>query len=478
MLLTKSSRRNVLALGGAALTLAMSPSPGAASPRRGPATISTVELTGRVILPRDAEYEEARLTFNTRFSHFPAAIVECGTVADVQNAIRWARKREMPLRARSGGHSYEAFSVVDEGLVIDVSGLNTIEVDLTRGEAVVGAGVRLLDLYTRLWEDGMAIPLGTCPIVGIAGLTLGGGIGYLSRQYGLTCDNLVQVEMVDAEGEIVTASEDENADLFWALRGGGGGNFGIATSFTFRLHPVAEVVRHRMRWPLALQAEALDAWQRWAPFTDERLSAGFAVFDPSVDHVSLSIQFNGPADELPALVEPMRQVGPRILDEAETMSYFSAVELYAGQPVSHSAFKNTGVFVSEPWSAEAITTFFEQMGASPSTSNVVGFFPAGGAVTAIEPDATAYVHRDALFDVQYQAYWQDGADEEADVAWVRTIRDAMLPYTSGAYVNYIDADIADWATAYYGANLPRLMAIKAAYDPDNVFNGPQSIPLE
>ena len=163
-------------------------------------TSPSVALTGRVIWPHDPAYEEARQSFNARFSRFPAAIVVCDNTNDVRNAVRWARQERIPLRARSGGHSYEAFSVVDGGLVIDVGGLNQIDVDVSRGEAVVGAGVRLLDCYRRLWDHGVTIPAGTCPGVGIAGLTLGGGIGFLSRQYGLTCDNLVAVELVDADG--------------------------------------------------------------------------------------------------------------------------------------------------------------------------------------------------------------------------------------------------------------------------------------
>ena len=173
----------------------------AASLLRAPSRAQSVALTGRVIWPQDPAYEEARQSFNARFSQFPAAVVVCDNTNDVQNAVRWARQEGMPLRARSGGHSYEAFSVVDGGLVIDVGGLTGVEVDVSRGEAVIGAGVRLLDCYRRLWDHGVTIPAGTCPGVGIAGLTLGGGIGFLSRQYGLTCDNLLAVELVDADGE-------------------------------------------------------------------------------------------------------------------------------------------------------------------------------------------------------------------------------------------------------------------------------------
>jgi FAD/FMN-containing dehydrogenase len=397
-------------------------------------------------------------------------------VEDVQNAVRWARQEGVPLRARSGGHSYEAYSTLDDGLIIDVGGLDLVEVDVARGEAAVGAGVRLLDLYQRLWERGVTLPGGTCPSVGIAGLTLGGGVGYVSRQYGLTCDNLLALEMVDAEGDVLRASAEEHGDLFWASRGGGGGNFGIVTSFTFRVHPISDVAVYTVTWPWEAVGEALDVWQRWAPAVDERLTAGFVVPDTSAGVVVSTGQFNGAPAELERLIAPLLQSGGQISQQVRSIPFRQAVDEFGGEPFPHSTFKNTGAFVYEPWSEAAIATFVEQMRASPTTANVVGFFPWGGAIAAVDAAATAVVHRSALYDVQYQAYWHDPAEEEADVAWVRDIRTAMLPYTLGTYVNYIDDDIADWAEAYYGANFSRLVEVKRAYDPEDVFNGPQSVP--
>ena len=247
-------------------------------------------------------------------------------VADVQNAVRWARQQGIPLRARSGGHSYEGWSVVDGGLVIDVGGLTDIAVDTARGEAVVGAGVRLRDLYRRLADYGVAIPAGTCPGVGIAGLTLGGGIGFLSRQYGLTCDNLLAVELVGAQGDVLRASEEENPDLFWALRGGGGGNFGIATAFTFRVHRIGEVAVFEMTWPWDDVAEVLDAWQRWAPFADDRLTVGFAVPDPGAGVVIASGQFTGSRTELHTLIEPLLRAGTPGAPQIQSLPFLTAVE--------------------------------------------------------------------------------------------------------------------------------------------------------
>jgi FAD/FMN-containing dehydrogenase len=468
-----TTRRTVIGLGGAALASLLTRS---ARGESVPATPS-VGLTGRVIWPQDPAYDEARLAFNTRFSRFPAAIVVCSSVADVQNAVRWARQQGIPLRARSGGHSYEAFCVLDDGLVIDLGGFQEITVDTARGEAVVGAGVRLGHFYRRLGEDGVTVPSGTCQGVGIAGLTLGGGIGFLSRQYGLTCDNLLAVDMVDANGDIVRASEQDHPDLFWALRGGGGGNFGIATSFTFRVHPVAEVSLCSISWPWEDVAEVIDAWQQWAPVTDERLTTGLGVPNPAGGTITSTGQFSGSPAELQSLIAPLMQAGRPSPPQVWSVPFLSAVEQFAGSDIAHSRFKNSSGLVSEPLSAAAIATFVDQMRASPTASNLVGFFPLGGAVAAVDSTVTAFPHRRALFDMQYQAYWQDDADAQADIAWIRAIREAMFPYTNGAYVNYIDAEIADWATAYYGPNLARLSKVKATYDQDDVFNGPQSIPI-
>jgi FAD/FMN-containing dehydrogenase len=463
-------------LGSAALARAVALPTHATPLPAAPLGSPLITLTGRIIWPQDPDYDAARQVFNARISRFPAAIVICDDVEDAQNAVRWARQQGIELRVRSGGHSYEGFSTVDGGLVIDVSGLNDVRVDTSRGEAEVGAGVQLLELYRGLWEHGVTLPGGTCPGVGIAGLTLGGGVGYLSRQYGLTCDNLLAVELVDAEGSVLRASEREHADLFWALRGGGGGNFGIATAFTFRVHAIADVGICTVTWPWDDVAEVLDTWQHWAPFADERLTVGFVVPDPSQDIVVCSGQFNGTANEMEALLAPLLAAGAPLSHEVRSLPFLTAAEQFAGADIAHSTFKNTGAFVDAPLGSDAIATFVDQMRASPTTANVVGFFPWGGVIAAIDATTTAVVHRRALYDIQYQAYWFGASDEAADVAWVRDIRTAMLPYTNGTYVNYIDADISDWATAYYGANLPRLMRVKTRYDPDNVFNGPQSIP--
>ncbi len=473
-----TTRRTFVGLGSAALAWGLARPLPATPSHRAPSPSQSVTLTGRVIWPQDPDYDEARLTFNTRYSRFPAAIVVCSSAEDVQNAVRWARQLGMPLRARSGGHSYEAFSVVDDGLVVDVGGLDEIVVDTARGEAVVGAGVRLLDLYRRLWEDGVTIPAGTCPGVGIAGLTLGGGIGFLSRQYGLTCDNLLAVDLVDANGDVLRASEGEHSDLFWALRGGGGGNFGIATAFTFQVHPIADVAIATVTWPWDDVAEVFDIWQRWAPFVDDRLTAALGIANPGAGVISSTALFTGSPDELPTLLAPLLGAGTPSAPQIQSLPFLAAAAQLAGPGGAHANFKNTSALAYEPLSPQAIATLVDGLRAAPAGSNLVGLFPLGGAIAAVDPAATAFPHRRALFDLQYQAYWWDESEEQADAAWVRDLRAAIAPYTSGAYVNYTDADLPNWETAYYGDNLARLMQVKTEYDPDDFFDGPQSIPSQ
>jgi len=439
-------------------------------------TQSAASLPDSTIWPSDPSYEEARRTFNLRLSRYPVAIAYCATPDDVSRSILWATQNDVPLSIRSGGHGYEGYAVLDDTLVIDLSEMNQIEVDLDQGTATVGAGVRLIDLYRRLWDYGMTVPAGTCPGVGIAGLTLGGGIGFLSRQFGLTCDNLLSVELVAADGSLVRTSRDEQPDLFWALRGGGGGNFGIVTSFTFLLTPIAEVTTVTISWPWDDAAAVLAAWQETAPGVDDRLTLGLTIGPPSDGTITMYGLLNAPSSLLWPLLEPLLAAGSPYGPLITTVPFIAAAEQLAGPGASHATFKNASAFAYEPLSQEAIVTLVDWLRDSPSAANLVGFFPLGGAVGRVQPRATAFPHRGALFDIQYQAYWFDPAEAEADLAWLRGIRDAMRPFSRGAYVNYIDADLPDWAGEYYGQNLSRLRRIKERYDPDGIFASPHSIP--
>ncbi|MDQ2651482.1 MAG: FAD-binding oxidoreductase, partial [Chloroflexota bacterium] len=421
-------------------------------------------LTGQVAWPGDALYEDGRHDFNSRFDRYPAGIVSCADRTDVQNAITWARAQALLISVRSGGHSYEAYSVLDNRLLIDLGELTHLEVDHAAGTATIGPGVRLLDLYRVLAAEGVAVAAGTCPGVGLGGLVPGGGVGFRSRRDGLTCDALIDAEVVLADGRVVHVSASEQPELFWALRGGGGGNFGIATSFTLRTTPAEDVAMASITWPWDEAAQVISAWQAWAPYTDPRLSSSLAFFRPDSGVIGFTGLLLGPVDELEGLLKPLLATGTPS-PYLRALSWLEAAEELAGPGGDQATFKNGSAFVYQPLPPEAIALTISQMSVAPAPANLISFFALGGAISEIAPGATAFPHRRALCDLQIQAYWQEPWQEAGNVTWVNGFCQALAPYTSGAYVNYIDADQPDWATAYYGRNLDRLMRVKARYDP-------------
>lgn len=450
----------------------------------------TQRLTGRVVLPGDSGYPAARRNYNLRYDVLPQVIVFCQTVCDVSNAVRWARENHIRMSVRSGRHAYEPLSVGD-GIVIDVVDLDTIAIDPENRLAEVGAGVALMPLYEELWTHGLTVPGGSCATVGIAGLTLGGGFGLLSRAMGLTCDNLVKVEMIDASGARVTATETHHPDLLWASRGGGGGTFGIVTSLTFKLHPIGAVATYRMEWPWGELPAVLDAWQRWAPFTDDRLTSIIQLRAASTGIVASIGLFVGSADELARLLGPfVSTCVPRSMEIKET-SFIEATRMYAGvtldarQWSAHwnaegsTRFKHSSDYARAPLGPEAVRVIQGHLGTAPNTEAELQLDAYGGAVNRVSQGATAFPHRaGTLYSMQYKTYWKDDTEESENIRWVEEFRTALRPFVSGeAYVGYADASIPDWPRAYFGPNLSRLVAIKAKYDPEDVFHHAQSVRL-
>jgi FAD/FMN-containing dehydrogenase len=441
------------------------------------------ELTGHVVLPDDPDYDCARMVFNTRFSKFPKVIIYCRSTRDVANAICWAREHDVPLRSRCGGHSYEAFSVANNSIVIDISCMNNICVDPCKQLAKIEAGNTLLPLYEKLSNYGVTIPGGTCPGVGIAGLTLGGGFGMHTRLWGMTCDNLLALEMVDAKGKIIHADPYNNADLFWASCGGGGGNFGIVTSFTFHVHPISDVSIFEITWKWDEILEVVDTWQQWAPFTDDRLTSTLKLFTREKEKIIAAGEFVGSKEELIRLLQPLFITGKPITIEVKTVPFITAAYRWAGfpgdpcrWPRSPVPFKNTGSFAYNRLPPQALNVIVNYLSTSPSKENWLTLHALGGVVARVPPSATAYVHRQALFAFLFDSFPQCKQDEQENIRWVTAFRNSMLPYSNGGYVNFSDCCIKDWLSAYYGCNFTRLMQIKQKYDPENVFHFPQSIP--
>ena len=453
-------------------------------------------LRGEVVLPSSSEYDRARLLFDTRFDAVkPRAVVFCESTADVQRTVRWARKHAVRIVPRSGGHSYGGYSTTT-GVIVDVSRLNGVALD-PKGQAVVGAGARLIDVYERLAQHGRTVPAGSCPTVGIAGLALGGGVGFASRKYGLTCDNLVEATVVLADGTVVVANKRVHPDLYWALRGGGGGNFGIVTRLLFRTHPVAQVATYAIEWPWSDAAKVVQVWQRLAPHAPDGL---FSVLNLNSAvggraRITSAGQLFGSADRLRELVKPLANAGTPTRFTVTSHSYLDAQQMWAGcsgtiaechlPPQGHlgrSTFKGKSSFANRPLSLRGINAMIRQIEARITTgsgSGIVLLDSYGGAINRVKKDATAFVHRDALFSMQYLAYWEPSATADPNLRWLRSFYAAMRPYVSPfAYQNYIDPDLGSWERAYYGTNFDRLIAVKRRYDPQNVFRSRQSIPVK
>jgi FAD/FMN-containing dehydrogenase len=431
-------------------------------------------LTGHVVLPSDRDYDTARLDFNQRFDVFPQAIVYCQSAPDVASAVRWARARNVPISVRSGGHSYEAFSL-GPGLVIDLGHLNGVVVDSARGIVVAQPGIRLLDFYRALSTHGVTVPGGTCAGVGLGGLTLGGGVGFLTRKWGLTSDNLLELELVDAWGNRRRASDAVNADLFWACRGGGG-SFGIVTALTFATHPIGDVAIFELEWPFARAGAVLAAWQQLAPFWPDELTASLEINAATTGTITSEGVWLGSEGDLRARLQPLVAAAPPGRADIATMPYIDAAERFSAQSTL-PYFKAKSDYAGALLSAAAIDTIVRFMAASPTPHATVQFQAYGGAANRVAVADTAFPHRDRLFSLQYIAHWRDPRDEPACVAWIRDFYAAMRPFVSGdAYSNMCDVDLEDWPRAYYGANFARLVAVKGRYDPEDRFHFAQSIP--
>lgn len=446
------------------------------------------ELDGDVVRPGTSGYAGARELWDSRFDTLrPRAIAYCANAADVQRTVRWGHTHGIRVTPRSGGHSYAGYSSGNGVVIADVSRLDRISA--AAGTATVGAGTKLIDVYSALWQKQVTIPGGSCPSVGIAGLALGGGVGYSSRLLGTTADSLRRVQIVTADGRLLTCDATHNADLLWACRGGGGGNFGIVTELTFATHPVANVSRYEIEWPWAQAEQAVAAWQAFAPHAPDGL---FSVCDliatnPSTAgaraHVVSGGQFFGTEADLKTLIQPLASTGTPIRVQTFTLSYFDAVLHWAGCRDAGSctdrriAFKAKSDYVNTPLPAAGINQLVAGIAARQGQGLGALYLDSyGGAINRMPKAATAFVHRDSLFSIQYTAKWSGNGTQS--LAWLNGLYAQMRPYASGyAYQNYIDPQLANWEHAYYGSNLARLKTVKRKVDPKNAFRFPQSIPL-
>ncbi|MDX8051098.1 FAD-binding oxidoreductase [Lentzea sp. BCCO 10_0798] len=445
---------------------------------------STMDV--QLIRPGDAAYRDAKLGHFTQYdAQRPSTIARVVSPADVQRCIEIARQERTKITARCGGHSYPGYSTADGALVVDVRGLNRIDVR-PDGTAEVGAGVLLMDLYLALANAGRMMPAGTCATVGISGLTLGGGIGVTARQFGLTSDRLVSTRIVTPDGVHRTVSATEHADLFWALRGGGGGNFGIVTSFVFRTEPARNLTTFTLQFPSAALASLLGVWPDWQGTAPDALTSTVGVGSGSTPHVEVGGCLVGtPANLRPLLDDLVRRVGSQPTSRRETeQSFLAAMERFAwcrvsdgscrpswnggGGSQSRGSYVATSRMLTKPITdPQKLADIFKN---TPNSYNMIDAL--GGAVG--RGPATAFPHRSALASIQVELSLQAG---EANARRAMGVARDELGRMFGAtgYVNYIDPQMPDWANAYYGSSLTRLREVARKYDPDRVFAFPQSL---
>lgn len=448
----------------------------------------TPTLTGRVVRPGDGDYVEASAGWNGLFARRPAAIVFARNTTDVVDALIWAREQHVPVRARSGRHALEGWSAVDDGIVVDVSELKSVTIDAASRTATVGAGLTQLEAVTALGAAGFAVPTGTEGSVGLVGATLGGGFGLLTRRYGMASDNLLAAEIVvarsDGRAEAIIADERHHADLLWALRGAGNGNFGIVTSLTYRIHPLTQTIHVVATWRGLDDLPAVfDTWQRCAPYADDRLTCQLELTRDAV--VLSAVLAPGAEAEARGLLEPMLSIGsPHVcITDAGWPEIYTGFQIPTAEDPANWKFASQ--FVTEPFPREAIDAIRTALSTAPPECNY--FTNAfGGAVRSSEPaGGSVFAHRNALFYAEPGAGWgvRGGPTPDAHLRntclrWVAELANTLRPYVNGAYANVPNAGIEDWETAYWGDNVRTLREVKAAYDPCDVFHFEQGITLD
>lgn len=442
-------------------------------------------VRGDVLVTGDSDYDEARSVYNAMFDRRPLAVVRAVDVADVRAAVDAARASELELAVRGGGHSVPGFGTVDDGIALDLSPMKGIRIDPEARVAHVQAGCTWGDVNHAGYDFGLATTGGIVSTTGVSGLTLGGGIGYLARAYGLSCDNLRSADVVLADGSFVTASEDEHDDLFWALRGGGG-NFGVVTSFEFDLHPVRDIYGGPMFFELDVAEELLRTFREWLPEAPREMG-GFPAFQiapplpfiPEERHgepfIIFIACFNGSDEDGERLLAAFRDIDDPVAEHVERMPY----------PALNSAFDAlVPPGLQHYWKASflpeltdaAIAAHLEHGPKVPAVQSTVHLYPIDGAVQDVAQDETAFAYRDADIAPVIAGMWPDPADNADNIRWVREYYAALEPHSAGGgYVNFMSEDDQDRIRENYRDNYERLVEVKKRYDPDNLFHLNQNI---
>jgi hypothetical protein len=436
-------------------------------------------LRGSLLFPGGTGYDETRKVWNGMIDRRPALIARCAGLADVAATVRFARSHGLLVSVRGGGHNTPGIAVCEGGLMIDLAEMRSVRVDPARHTARAEGGTTWSDFDRETQVFGLATTGGAISHTGIGGLTLGGGLGWLAGKHGLACDNLLSVDLVTADGTVLTASAAENAELFWGLRGGGG-NFGIVTSFEYQLHHVEPLLAGPVLYPFAKAKEALALYRDFATSIPDEVNTIAALMNsPDGDPLAaIVVCYNGSIEAGEKVLRPLRSFGPPLADEVAPMPYCKAQTLFDEAFLRRRRYYFKSNFTRNI-SDEAIATLVEHFATSPSPLSILYFQQLGNAANRVGATETAFSHRDALCEWGCDAVWLDPAEDAANIRWAREVAEAMRPFTTGSdYVNHIGLEAeegTDRIKAAFGLNYDRLAALKNQYDPTNLFRHNQNI---
>ena len=433
-------------------------------------------VQGQVLLPDSDGYDAARRVFNAMIDRRPALIARCERAADVVACVGFARTHGLDVSVKGGGHNVSGKAVCEGGLMIDLSPMKSVRVDAQRRAVRAGAGLTLGELDRECQAFGLATPTGNVSPTGIAGLTLGGGIGWLNGKHALACDNVLSVDIVTADAKLRTASATEHSDLFWAVRGGGA-NVGVVTSFEYRLHPVGPVLAGGVAWPLDRAKRVLPFYDELARGCPDELSvnAGFAIADDGTPVLGVAVAWIGDLDAGERLLKPLRSFENPIADGIVPMSYVDLQRSGDGTfPTGRRQYWKGG-FIRR-LGPDAIDVLVHFAATRPSPHTPIALQQMHGAAARVPLTETSFAHRHDQWDCVILSQWDSAADDEKNIRWTRDFHTAMAPHMERAvYVNDLGADEPDRVRAAYGANYERLVAIKAKYDPTNFLRGNQNV---
>ncbi|WP_312811915.1 FAD-binding oxidoreductase [Sedimentibacter sp.] len=439
-------------------------------------------LTGEIVLPFDFSYNELRQGYNSAVQKYPFVIVYCFMICDVSNAVKWARRHSMPVRIRSGGHNYEGYSNGSCTLVIDLSCMNNIVIDECEELIYIEGGATNKDVYEFVSSKGYPFPGGTCPAVGVSGYSLGGGWGLSCRYLGLGCDSLTEIELVDFEGEIIRANSNCNADLFWAVRGAGGGNFGVIVSMTFRLpEPVDKVTLIEIDY-LNVDSEDqenfLILWQAWLNNADDRMTLISRIYNSEADGLAMLVRgiFYGDPAEAKIILKDFLMLNNAIYS-VEEVTFLEAVTIIGSTYPEHEKFKSASRFVLKDFNNNEIKNVVNLIRNRAEGSVYAGLsmYALGGRVSDIDIDDTAFYFRNAKYIIWLETVWEENEYAEENKSWIKNRFPYLKSITTGSYINFPYIELDNYLKEYFGCHKEKLKYIKEKYDPLNIFSFPQGI---